>query len=137
VVDAFIPEGPRKEASSADSKPPPLPDPGAITLGLDKFLQKMLDDCYDKPAQENAKKQLAALDSIARSAYGEKFAKCALRDKHAMITRGLESEEKDVREFFTLVKNETIRGYNTSQRVLEQYQGYKVAPGHYWGCMKI
>ena len=35
------------------------------------------------------------------------------------------------------MKSETIRGFNTSQQVMEKYLHYKVAPGHYHGCVNV
>ena len=51
-----------------------------------------------------------------------------------------ESEKKsnkDEKDFFDLMKTETIRGFNTSQKVMENYLGYKIAPGHYYGCINV
>ena len=47
------------------------------------------------------------------------------------------SKDKDEKDFFLLVKTETIRGFNTSQKVMEDYLGYKIAPGHYKGCITV
>ena len=35
------------------------------------------------------------------------------------------------------MKSETIRGFNTSQKVMQEYLGYKVAPGHYYGSVDV
>jgi hypothetical protein len=35
------------------------------------------------------------------------------------------------------MKSETIRGFNTSQEVMQDYLHYQVAPGHYYGCIDI
>src|ERR1044071_9708883 len=42
---------------------------GALSVGVDKFLQKLIDNCYDITVQDNVKKQLAALNANAQSAY--------------------------------------------------------------------
>jgi hypothetical protein len=47
------------------------------------------------------------------------------------------SKDKNESDFFTLMKTETIRGFNTSQKVMEDYLGYKIAPGHYNGCVPV
>ena len=47
------------------------------------------------------------------------------------------SENKAGQDFFNLMKSETIRGFNTSQKVMQEYLGYKIAPGHYYGCIDV
>jgi hypothetical protein len=47
------------------------------------------------------------------------------------------STNKAEKDFFDLIKSETIRGFNTSQKVMQEYLGYKVAPGHYYGSVDV
>jgi hypothetical protein len=47
------------------------------------------------------------------------------------------SENKDDKDFFDLMKSETIRGFSTSKEVMTKYLKYKVAPGHYHGCVDV
>jgi hypothetical protein len=53
------------------------------------------------------------------------------------VLKGLGSADKDTKDCFTLLKSETIRGFTTSQQVMEKYLNYKVAPGHYYGCVTL
>jgi hypothetical protein len=110
---------------------------GALSVGVDKFLQKLIDDCYEKPAQDNVKWQLAVVDASARATYGKSFANCTGPQKKDMVLKGLASADKEEKDFFVSMKSETIRGFNTSQQVMEGYLNYKVAPGHYYGCVTI
>lgn len=97
---------------------------GALAVGVDKYLQKLFDDCYEQPVQTNIKKQLQALETVGSgSPMQEALKKLAV------------SPVKEEKDFFDLVKSETIRGFTTSQKVMEDYLGYKVAPGHYHGCV--
>jgi cellobiose phosphorylase len=103
---------------------------GALSVGVDKFLQKLIDNCYDITVQDNVKKQLAALNANAQSAYKKPFNQCSQQEREKLL---LESEK----DFFNLVKSETIRGFNTSKEVMLQHLKYKVAPGHYYGCVDV
>ena len=47
------------------------------------------------------------------------------------------SENKPEKDFFALIKSETINGFNTSKEVMTKYFNYKVAPGHYYGCIDV
>ena len=110
---------------------------GALSVGVDKFLQKLLDDCYETAIQDNVKKQLHALDASADTDHNKSFAECTQPQREKLLLKFADSPDNDPKEFFTLIKSETIRGFNTSQKVMEEYLGYKVAPGHYQGCVPV
>ena len=109
---------------------------GAISVGVDKFLQKLIDECYLPEVQSNIKSQLAALDSNAQKNHSKNFAQCTQKDREALLLAFSSSTEKHENDFFKLMKSETIRGYNTSKEVMTQLK-YKVAPGHYYGCVDV
>jgi hypothetical protein len=133
MVDAIIPGGVGGEGCAAGC----ATAPGALALGVDKFLQKLIDDCYEPPAKEGVKKQLAALDGAAKTAYGQSFGTGTLEQRQGILRQWAASTDKDQKDFIALVKGEIIRGFNTSQKVMEDYLHYKVAPGHYYGCIDI
>ena len=110
---------------------------GALSVGVDKFLQKLIDDCYEKDAQDNIKTQLKALEVSARSSHKSSFADCTQQQREALLLKLSNSVNKGEKDFFDLLKSETIRGFNTSQQVMQDYLGYKVAPGHYYGCVDV
>src|SRR6185312_4368398 len=117
VVDTIVPAGGRGE-------------PGAVALGVDRFVERMIADCYEQPVQENVRRQLAGLE-------GKGFGSASKREREAFLFKLAVSGDKDEKEFFTLIKSETIKGYTTSQKVMEEYFHYKVAPGHYSGCVAV
>lgn len=124
-------------AAVADTIIPAGSSVGAISVGVDKFLQKLIDDCYDKPVQDNVKKQLAKLNVSADTDHDKSFRKCTQQQREKLLLKLADSPDKDEKEFFTFLKTETIRGFNTSQKIMEGYLGYKVAPGHYHGCVPV
>jgi hypothetical protein len=124
-------------AATADTIIPAGSAVGALSVGVDKFLQKLIDDCYEQPIQDNVKKQLHALDRYAKAAHDKAFAGCTQQQREKLLMKFADSKDKDEKDFFLLVKTETIRGFNTSQKVMEDYLGYKIAPGHYKGCITV
>jgi hypothetical protein len=110
---------------------------GALSVGVDKFLQKLVDDCYEKDAQDNVKTQLTALDGSAKTAHKKVFVDCTQAEREGLLLKLSTSTDKGEKDFFDLIKSETIRGFNTSQKVMQEYLGYKVAPGHYRGCVDV
>lgn len=110
---------------------------GALSVGVDKFLQKLIDDCYEKEVQDNVKIQLKALEDSAKAINKRSFADCTQAQRQELLLKLSVSAKKEEKDFFDLVKSETIRGFNTSQKVMEEYLGYKVAPGHYYGTVDV
>jgi hypothetical protein len=124
-------------AATVDTIIPASGNIGALSTGVDKYLQKLIDDCYEKPIQDNVKKQLYVLDDMTKEAFGKSFSVCTQKQRLDVVLKFSGSANKDQKDFFELVKNETIHGFNTSQKVLEGIFDYKVAPGHYYGCVNI
>ena len=124
-------------ASITDSIIPAGNSIGALSVGVDKYFQKLVDDCYDKPEQENLKKGLQRLEESTVAEHGKPFSACTSQQRQGQLEKWATSQNKEDKVFFNLVKRETIIGYNTSQQVLEGRLGYKVAPGHYYGCVNV
>lgn len=120
IVDTIIP--------STDGKM------GGRTVGVDLFLEKLFDRCYEKEINENIKFQLAAIDQFAQNVFGNKFEGCAVEQRITLLQSMATSSDKKEKDFFDLLKSETIRGFNTSEPVMTALK-YKVAPGHYHGCV--
>ena len=110
---------------------------GALSVGVDKFLQKLIDDCYEKDAQDNVKVQLGTLDGSAKATNKKSFSDCTQAQREELLLKLSTSTNKAEKDFFDLIKSETIRGFNTSQKVMQEYLGYKVAPGHYYGSVDV
>ena len=110
---------------------------GALSMEVDKFLQKLFDNCYEKKVQDNLKAQLSALDIAAKKVYNRSFTNCSQTERENLLLKFSVSENKDEKDFFTLMKTETIRGFNTSKKVMEDFLKYKVVPGHYYGCIDL
>ncbi|MCW3079380.1 gluconate 2-dehydrogenase subunit 3 family protein [Segetibacter sp.] len=124
-------------ASITDTIIPPGNSIGALSVGVDKYFQKVVDDCYEKAEQENVKKGLHQLEAATQTGYGKPFTDCTQQERQAQLEKWSRSQDKDEKDFFNLVKRETIVGYNTSQEVLGGLLNYKVAPGHYYGCVPL
>jgi hypothetical protein len=111
--------------------------PGAQTVGVDKFLVKLFENCYDTTVQENIKTQLAKLDTSAQVAHQQSFTTLNQSQREELLLKFSNAENEAEREFFKLIKSETIRGYNTSKEVMVTYLKYQQVPGHYYGCVDI
>lgn len=124
-------------AAVADTIIPAGNSIGALSVGVDKFLQKLLAQCYEKEVQDNVSMQLKSLDQKAITTHGKSFAACEQTQREALLNTLALSEEKNEKDFFELIKSETIRGFSTSREVMLNHLNYKILPGHYYGCVDV
>ncbi len=110
---------------------------GGISEGVDQFLVRLLDQCYEKDVQENVVHQLANLDQKAKALHGRYFSQCDQEPREALLEALSISEDDSEKDFFDLIKRETLRGFRTSRKVMMRYYDYRVAPGYYFGCVDI
>lgn len=110
---------------------------GALSVGVDKFLQKLLTDCYDAETQKNVKDQLEKLEQRATAANGKSFSSSDQKQREELLQKFAGSEDKAEKDFFSLIKSETIRGFTTSREVMMNHLNYKPVPGHYYGCVDV
>jgi hypothetical protein len=121
----------------ADTIIPEKDSIGALPVGVDRFLIRLLDRCYETDVQNNVKVQLKNLDDATRQAAGIGFTDCSQEQREKLLLTFSESPDENRREFFDLLKSETIRGFRTSQVVMEEYLGYELMPGHYDGNVDV
>lgn len=124
-------------ANVADTIIPAGNSIGALSMEVDKYLQKLVDDCYEATDQENIKNQLKALEASTISTNGKSFSACSPVQKQEALQKWSASETKAEKDFFNVMKRETIYGFTTSKKVMQDYLNYKVAPGHYIGCVNV
>ena len=124
-------------AAVADTIIPAGNSIGALSVGVDKFLQKLIDNCYEQDVQDNVKTQLIVLESSAQQLHGKSFPLCDQLQREQLLLKLSTSEIKEEQDFFKLIKSETIRGFNTSREVMINYLHYKQVPGHYYGCVDV
>ncbi|QMW06912.1 gluconate 2-dehydrogenase subunit 3 family protein [Spirosoma foliorum] len=114
---------------------PATDTPGAKALNVHQFVQKMVADCYPKTAQENLNKGLDSLNDLAQKSFSKPFAQGDTAQRTALLTQLAQSP--DQKEFYSLVKNLTIRGYMTSEYVMTNLTHYEFIPGRYHGCVPV
>jgi hypothetical protein len=128
---------PADEATLAELVETFIPEtntPGAKTLKVPQFVQRMVQDCYDEQAQLELKQGLTQIDEMARQSQGKTFAQCDAKQRSALV---LQMNEGEGKAFISLVKNLSIRGYTNSEYYLVNIAKYNIAPGFYHGCVPV
>lgn len=133
VSSTFTPEEHALLSAVSETIIPEKDGLGAVPLGVDKFLIRLLDECYEEDTQDNIKMQLNELNKNAISSEGKGFADCSQAQREELLLSFSDSGNESEEIFFRLLKEETIRGFRTSQVVMEDYYRYSVVPGYYNG----
>ena len=129
VVSLIIPEGEK---------------PGAKSLGVHSFVQKMVADCYEPKDQEAFKTGLDNIEKTAQLVHNQSFTALNTAQKEEILSqrdafgKGVSlSTDAQQKEFFASIKNLTIQGYTSSEYVMVNHYNYEMAPGHFYGCITV
>jgi hypothetical protein len=124
-------------AHVVDTIIPATDTPGAKDLNVHLFVQKMVQDCYAREAQVNFVKGMDALKDIAKKKHGKSFDACTTEERIALLKGMEQSEDASQKEFYTMAKGLTVRGYMNSEYVMTNLTNYQAVPGHYYGCVPV
>ncbi|WP_461053124.1 gluconate 2-dehydrogenase subunit 3 family protein [Spirosoma arcticum] len=122
-------------ADIAETLIPESDTPGAKTLSVHKFIQKMVEDCYEKDVQDNLKTGLETVEKLSTETFGKPFADGTAAQRQETLRKLEISTDPAITKGFQLVKNLTIQGYTTSEYVMTKHLHYVMAPGHFYGCV--
>ena len=116
---------------------PATDTPGAKALNVHQFVQKMITDCFDKPAQELFAKGLSLMDELSKKSFGKAFGEGDVTQRTALLTQMSQSADAAQKDFYSMVKNLTIRGYMNSEYVMTNLIHFEFIPGRYHGCVPV
>jgi len=116
---------------------PATDTPGAKGLHVDKFVQKMVVDCYENEVKDNFAKGLSKVEEMARENFAATFSACTTAQRISLLSNMEQSDQAEQKEFFRLVKDLAIQGYMTSEYVMTTHTKYTMIPGHYYGCVSV
>ena len=129
----------------ADIIIPKTDTPGAKDVGVPRFIDIMLKDCYTKEDQDHFLSGLKAFDAGAKTEYGDVFLDLAPEKKIEYVGKvhGVAlQEQKEIqpapkRPFILMMKELTMLGYFTSEPGATQVLQYVAVPGAYHGCVPL
>ena len=117
---------------------PKTDTPGAGELGINLFVFKMIDDCYDKAHQADFMKGLGDFADAAKKQLGKPFNESTAAERTAFVSK-IEKNAKDKKykddtkltAFYQMVKDQTVFGYTTSKYFMTKQIVYELVPGRY------
>lgn len=125
-------------AAVSDSLIPETDVVGAKSIGAHLFVLKMIDDCYNKKAQDAFVKGINQLNELALKRIDKSFVEGSIREREGLLkevdARVVNSPE--LHEFFQLTKRHTIQAFMTCEDVMAKIKGFEFVPGRFNGCIR-
>lgn len=110
---------------------------GAKSLGIDKFIQKIVADCLDRPSRETFGQGFELLEEQTKKAHNKSFVQCSSLQRVEILRQIEKDKSNSANKFYGLVKGLTIQGYLNSEYVMVNHYGYKMIPGKFEPCVSI
>ncbi|MFN4146907.1 MAG: gluconate 2-dehydrogenase subunit 3 family protein [Runella sp.] len=120
-------------AELADVIIPTTSTPGAKAAGVEKFIVRVMRDCYPKAEQEKFYEGLTQLNNEVRQKFGKSFMELSTEQKNQAV-KDLTTSNKP---FFLRAKELTVTGYFTSEIGATQALAYVAVPGRFEGCVPL
>ncbi|MES2519027.1 MAG: gluconate 2-dehydrogenase subunit 3 family protein [Bacteroidota bacterium] len=120
-------------AEVADIIIPTTDTPGAKAAGVEKFIVRVMRDCYKKEDQDKFYAGLAKLDADSQAKFGKGFVELDLAQKNEMVKLSTVNDKP----FFQRMKELTVTGYFTSEIGATKALAYLPIPGKFEGCIPL
>ncbi|MFN5170211.1 MAG: gluconate 2-dehydrogenase subunit 3 family protein [Cyclobacteriaceae bacterium] len=123
---------------------PKTDTPGAKDVGVPRFIDQVVNECYAKEDQDRFLQGLQKFDEDARKAFGDSFVYGEPADQLAFVKQQhdeavamIKADPSAKRPFILMVKELTLLGYFTSEPGATQVLQYEPVPGAYHGCVPL
>lgn len=110
---------------------------GAVDLGVPLYLIGYIEECVGTEEQQNIKLQLKQLQKRTQNVFNKKFIELDQKQREQILLDFTTSSNEKEHAFFSLLKDQTIRGFKTTEKVMTEHYNYRVIPGHYRGNLNV
>jgi hypothetical protein len=131
-----VPVSPVREALLAEIAEIIIPTtntPGAKAAGVEKFIVKVMADCYSKADQEKFYNGLDKFEADTKVKFSKDFVSLDTAQRNDAVRDAVANN----RPFFDRMKELTVSGYFTSEIGCTQALEYVPIPGRYDGCVPL
>lgn len=120
-------------AAAAERILPRTDTPGAADVGVPAFLARLLEGYVSASDRDTVLAGLDGLEVAARAAHGRGFAEVPAAAQDALVRAAAEAGGR----FFPLLREYTLLGYFTSERVGREVLHYDPVPGRWDPCVPL
>ncbi|MBO6523715.1 MAG: gluconate 2-dehydrogenase subunit 3 family protein [Balneolaceae bacterium] len=110
---------------------------GGLSVGVDQFLVGLISRCYEEEFRGKIRANLYELDEAAGNAHGKVFSECERKEQEELLLAMSSDDDENDEDFFKFMKDQTVRGFETSEEVMLNYHGYVMMPGYYDGNVDV
>lgn len=119
---------------------PATDTPSASDVFVPEFIDLMLQEAYSATEQTRFTTGLKALEAESREKYQTSFSKCSSTEQIALLDNleaAASSNTSSDKPFILMMKELTLLGYFTSDKIMQEVLSYNPVPGKYEGCVDI
>jgi hypothetical protein len=146
----FTPDQAIAIAEMAEHILPASQTPGAKDVFVDRFLDKLISECWDEKTQKEFMAGLQTFQEKCRKKYGKGFEDCTTEERNAIMQAEEDipylppryvwgnkvREEKGV-TFYRQFKGLVLFGYFSAEVIGKEVLKYDPVPGVFIGCMPL
>ncbi len=116
---------------------PKTDTPGALELGVDKFVKAMIQTMHTEEDQKAFYEHLNMTNVHIKKLKGYDLNTLSENGQKEALIGLSESEDAEWKGFFQTLKRYTVQGYTGSEWYMTTINGYEMAPGYGHGCVDI
>ena len=140
-LKVLTPQQDRLIQAMADTIIPKTDTPGATEVGVNKFLDLLLTDVFEKEVKQHFLEGLEAFEENCQAQTGSSFTELSPNDRHHFLS-GVDREimSQDYGEsipFYYTFKHLTTSIYFSSEQGVKQNLDYQPVPGPYKGEVEL
>ncbi|PRY89764.1 gluconate 2-dehydrogenase subunit 3 family protein [Mongoliibacter ruber] len=127
---------------------PATDSPGALDVGVDQFIDRMLANVFPEVIQNGFAGGIDSFNDVAKEQHGKDFVKLEGEKQDALIREfeeksgplpgsmwGFSFGEPTEFPFYRMMKELALIGYFHSEKIGKEYLAYNPIPGPYEGCI--
>ena len=116
--------------------------PGAKEVGVTEFIDLMLKDAFSEKEQAAFLTGVNSIEQQCVELNGRPFLKCKQEEQDELLKSMDASayegpEDMEPKPFFRQLKELTLLGYFTSERIMNEVLNFNPVPGAYQGCITV
>jgi hypothetical protein len=118
---------------------PTTQTPGAREVKAHQYALTMIDDCFDKEAQQKWMDGMKDFDTYSQQRNGDSFVKSTAAKRDHLL-KALEKEDASKRpaaHFYQVTKRLTMQAYTNSEYYLTKVEVYELVPARFHGSIPV
>ena len=117
--------------------------PGVKEIEIGKYINSIVTDCFDNDEQQVVIQGVKQLNEFCNLTFEDDFIDLGIDAKHKALlvleaeakAHNLKPENRRRKHYYSMIKDLTIQGYTTSEKVGTEVFNHVPIPGRFDGCI--